>query len=155
MKQMNGVVTGVVESFADPQGQGRIQLKFPWLSDTQVSSWAPVAAALGGKKRGAFLMPEIGDEVLVAFEHGDFDHPFIVGFLWNGVAVPPETTNENRVIITPGGHSLRFQDGQGAQKVILQSQGGLTITLDDTVPSITIQGAGRMITMAGGMITFN
>ena len=55
------------------------------------SAWAPVAAPLAGKKRGAFFMPELGDEVLVAFEHGDFDHPFIIGFLWNGVDTPPET----------------------------------------------------------------
>jgi uncharacterized protein involved in type VI secretion and phage assembly len=153
MKKMNGVVTGVVKSFNDPTNQGRILLQFPWLSDTQPSSWAPVAAALAGKSRGAFLMPELGDEVLVAFEHGDFDHPFIVGFLWNGVDVPPETTNQNRVILTPGGHTLRFEDTQGAQRVILRSSGGLTLTLDDAAQSITITGGGRIITMAGGTVT--
>jgi len=155
MKKMNGVVTGIVKDLNDPENQGRILLQFPWLSDTQPSAWAPVAAAHAGKNRGAFLMPEVGDEVLVAFEHGDFDHPFIVGFLWNGADPPPETTNQNRVILTPGGHTLRFEDAPGARRVIVRSSGGLTITLDDTQQSITIQGGGRMITMAGNMVTIS
>ena len=88
MKQYAGVVTGIVKSLQDPDGQGRIELQFPWLSESVRSSWAPVAAPMAGKERGAFFMPEEGDEVLVAFEHGNFDHPFIIGFLWNGVDAP-------------------------------------------------------------------
>ena len=155
-----------------PQGQGRIELQFPWLSESQRSSWAPVAAPLAGKERGAFFMPEVDDEVLVAFEHGDFDHPFIVGFLWNGVDTPPETTHKNRIIKTPGGHQLRFEDTDGAKKVILKSNGGHQIEIDDTAEtitvktnsgnqcivlsdtsqSITLRGGQRMVQMIGGMI---
>src|SRR4051812_41670159 len=98
MKRYPGVVTGIVKSLNDPEGQGRIQLHFPWLSDSQVSSWPPVAASLAGKDRGQFYMPEIDDEVLVAFEHGDFDHPFVLGFLWNGVDVPPTSDPHRRLI---------------------------------------------------------
>ena len=79
MKRYPGVVTGIVKNLSDPEGQGRIELVFPWLSDSVRSSWAPVASMLAGKDRGAFFMPEIDDEVLVAFEHGDMNHPFIVG----------------------------------------------------------------------------
>src|SRR5881397_3606107 len=101
-----GVVTALVKEI---DKKGRLKLEFKWLTkDGHRSAWAPVAAALAGKQRGAFFMPEVDDEVLVAFEHGDFDHPFVVGFLWNGVDTPPETTNKNRVIKTPGGHELRF-----------------------------------------------
>lgn len=141
MIRFPGVVTGIVKSLDDPQGQGRIQVLFPWLSDTQRSAWAPVAAPMAGPSRGQFFMPEIDDEVLVAFEHGSFEHPFILGFLWNGVDKPPETTNQNRIIKTPGGHELRFEDKDGEQKVIVKSNGGHQITLDDSsdAPSITIK----------------
>lgn len=172
MKRYPGVVTGIVKNLNDPDGQGRIELQFPWLSDSVRSSWAPVASALAGKERGAFFMPEIDDEVLVAFEHGDINHPFIVGFLWNGVDTPPETTNQNRVIKTPGGHQLRFEDKDGAKKVILKSNGGHqveindaaeTITiktnsgnqfivLNDAAKSVTVRGGGRVVEMVGGKI---
>jgi uncharacterized protein involved in type VI secretion and phage assembly len=172
MKRYPGVVTGIVKSLDDPDGHGRIELQFPWLSDSLRSSWAPVASALAGKGRGAFFMPEIDDEVLVAFEHGDINHPFIVGFLWNGVDTPPETTNQNRIIKTPGGHQLRFEDTAGAKKVILKSNGGhqieiddaaekITIKtnsgnqfviLDDSTKSVTVRGGGRRVDMVGGQI---
>jgi uncharacterized protein involved in type VI secretion and phage assembly len=172
MKRYPGVVTGIVKNLSDPDGQGRIELQFPWLSDSVRSSWAPVASALAGKERGAFFMPEIDDEVLVAFEHGDINHPFIVGCLWNGVDTPPETTNQNRVMKTPGGHQLRFEDTDGAKKVILKSNGGHHIEIDDSAETITIKtnsgnqfivlddasnsvtvgGGGRRVAMVGGRI---
>jgi len=152
MKQLPGVVTAIVKSVNDPDGQGRIEVQFPWLSDSLRSSWAPVAAPLAGKQRGVFFMPEIDDEVLVAFEHGDFDHPFIVGFLWNGVDTPPETTNKNRIIKTPGGHELRFEDTDGAKKIILKSSSGQTITLNDSDGSITLEGGQRILKMSNGLV---
>jgi uncharacterized protein involved in type VI secretion and phage assembly len=161
MKCYPGVVTGIVKDLNDPDGQGRIELQFPWLSESVRSSWAPVASALAGKERGAFLMPEIDDEVLVAFEHGDFNHPFIVGFPWNGVDTPPETTNQNRVIKTPGGHQLRFEDTDGAKKVILKSSNGHQVEIDDAAETITIKtnsgnqfivlnDAAKSVTLRGG-----
>lgn len=171
-KKMEGVVTGVVKNLADPQGQGRIELEFPWLSDKERSSWAPVAAALAGKNRGVFFMPEVGDEVLVAFEHADFAHPYIVGFLWNGVHKPPEKTPDNRVIVTPGGHTLRFEDKAGSRRVVIRSSAGheitlddagkaisaktasgsLSLTLDDGAQSIELKGGGRSLKIAGGAV---
>src|SRR5262249_18783872 len=113
------------------------------LSESLRSWWAPVAAPLAGKNRGAFFMPEVDDEVLVAFEHGDFDHPFIIGFLWNGDDTPPETTNKNKIIKTPGGHQLRFEDKDGEKKIIIKSDGGHEIELLDTPPaSVKITSAG-------------
>ncbi len=172
MKRYPGVVTALVKNLNDPAGLGRIELQFPWLSDSVRSSWAPVAAPLAGKDRGAFFMPEIDDEALVAFEHGDVNHPLIIGFLWNGVDTPPETTNQNRIIKTPGGHQLRFEDTDGAKKVILKSNGGHQIEIDDAAEtvtiktnsgnqfvvlndankSVTVRGGGRLIEMANGKI---
>ena len=173
MKRIPGVVVGIVKNLTDNGGQGRIQLEFPHLPGGPKSGMAPVAAALAGKKRGAFLMPEIDDEVLVAFEQGDINHPYVLGFLWNGVDTPPESDPKNRVILTPGGHTLRFQDGDGFKKVILQSSSGHKITLDDTQSgqkmtletngkqtvtlddlqkSITLSGGGRTITMSNSTV---
>jgi len=138
MRRYPGVVIGIVKEI---DTQGRLQLEFPWLAQSYRSAWAPVATPLAGKQRGQFFMPEIDDEVLVAFEHGDFDHPFVVGFLWNGVDTPPETTNKNRVIKTPGGHELRFEDQDNAQKIMIKSSSGHQIVLDDapTAQSITVK----------------
>jgi len=152
MKQYPGVVIAIVKNLHDPEGQGRIEVQFPWLSDSLRSSWAPVAAPLAGKQRGMFFMPEVDDEVLVAFEHGSFNHPYVVGYLWNGKDIPPEADSNNRVIVTPGGHTLRFEDGDGGQKVILKSSSGQTITLNDSESSITLEGGGRILKMSSGVV---
>ena len=152
MKQYPGVVIAIVKNLDDPDGQGRIEVQFPWLSDSVRSSWAPVAAPLAGRQRGMFFMPEVDDEVLVAFEHGRFEHPYVVGHLWNGKDLPPEADSSKRVIVTPGGHTLRFEDGGGGKKVILKSSSGQTITLDDSEGSITLEGGGRILKMSNGVV---
>jgi uncharacterized protein involved in type VI secretion and phage assembly len=172
-RRIPGVVVALVRSVDDPDGQGRIQLEFPWLSESQRSAWAPVATPLTGKARGMYFMPEVADEALVAFEHGDFDHPFVVGFLWNGVDTPPEATNQNRVILTPGGHTLRLEDTEGSRRIVLRSSSGHEITLDDSPAgqtitvqtaggqslvlddkdqSIQLQGGDRILAMRGGQV---
>src|SRR5262245_33469885 len=110
MKRYPGVVIATVKSLDDPEGQGRIQLRFPWLTESVQSAWAPVAVSMAGKERGQFYMPEIDDEVLVAFEHGDFDHPFIIGFLWNGVDTPPTNDPHRRLIRSVNGHEIEIYD---------------------------------------------
>jgi uncharacterized protein involved in type VI secretion and phage assembly len=140
MNRIPGVVTGVVKSLDDPDGQGRIELEFRGLPDAPESGWAPIAVPLAGKSRGMYFMPEKEDEVLVAFERGDFDHPFVIGYLWNGVDSPPETDPENRIIFTPGKHTLRFEDKN--QKIILQSAGGHSLVIDDNAKTVTLQSKG-------------
>jgi uncharacterized protein involved in type VI secretion and phage assembly len=179
--KINGVVNGQVVSRDDPDQQGRLQVSLPFLGGQNTSYWAPVATMMAGNKTGSWFMPEIGDEVLVAFNQDDVAHPYIVGFQRNGQDGPPDPDPQNRVILTPGGHFLRFQDKDGAKKVILQSSSGQVITLDDsgsgsitvTSPngsvtvnspqgsislnsaessSITLQGGGRIFTMSGGTV---
>jgi len=172
MTRYPGVVIGTVRSIDDPEGEGRLQLEFPWMPGPVLSAWAPIAAPMSGNSRGVFFSPEVDDEVLVAFEHGDFDHPFVVGFLWNGVDQPPESDRTNRVIVTPGGHTIRFEDGShkrvviksngghqivlddgsGSQKIEVQSTAGQSITIDDQQQSIQIQGGGRILAMKGGQL---
>lgn len=152
MKRHHGVVIGIVKSLADPDSEGKVQVEFPWLQESKRSSWAPIAVPMAGKNRGVYFMPEIDDEVLVAFEHGDFNHPFVIGFLWNGVDNPPETQPEHRLIKTPGGHEIRFEDKAGEKKVVLKTNGKLKITMDDANESIVLEGGGRRLTMKGGQV---
>jgi len=151
MAQMKGVVTGKVVSTNDPDHQGRVKVAFPYLGGQNESYWAPVATLLAGGGRGAWFMPEKEDEVLVAFNQDDVAHPYIIGFLWNGKDTPPDPKADNRVLVTPGGHTLRFEDG-GGKKVIIKSSSGQTITLDDSDGSITMQGGNRIFKMSDGLV---
>jgi phage baseplate assembly protein gpV len=133
MRVQNGVVIALVTSVEDPDGQGRIQVEFPWLSDRNRSAWAPLAVALAGGRRGMYFLPEVGDEALVAFEHGDFDHPFIIGFVWNGVDLPPDEQIDSSVrrIHTVSGHVMDFDDRDAKQKVTITTQGEQRLELKD------------------------
>jgi uncharacterized protein involved in type VI secretion and phage assembly len=150
MKRIESVAIGTVSQI-DAE-LGRIKVMFDFMTPPQESNWAPIASLLAGKKTGARFMPEQKDEVLIAFDRGDFEHPYVVGFLWNHVDKAPDNNEHNRLIVTPGGHQLRFEDKPGAKKVIVRTDGGLTITMDDTQQSIEIKGGGRAVTMQGGQI---
>jgi uncharacterized protein involved in type VI secretion and phage assembly len=129
--RQRGVVIGIVRERDDEDGQGRGKVDYPWLPGRPRSPWTPIAAPLAGGSRGACFMPEIDDEVLVAFEQGQFEHPYIVGFLWNGVDRPPITDPAHRVIVTPGGNELRFDDTEDDQRVTLSTAAGQRLELVD------------------------
>ncbi len=80
---LNGVVCGVVSDCADPLGKGRVKVTLPWLSPTFSTDWAPNIQFCSGPRSGAIFMPEIGDEVLVAFEFGDVRRPYVLGAMMN------------------------------------------------------------------------
>jgi uncharacterized protein involved in type VI secretion and phage assembly len=84
-----GLVVGLVTNNKDPNKLGRIKVKFPWLSEDVESWWARICYPMAGPKRGFWFIPEVDDEVLVGFEHGDVRFPYIVGSLYNGVDIPP------------------------------------------------------------------
>ena len=83
------MVVAIVTNNNDPEGNYRVKLNYPWLDENIESGWARVATFDAGNLRGGLFPPEVNDEVLVAFEHGDFRRPFVVGRLWNGVDKPP------------------------------------------------------------------
>ena len=139
MTMQEGVVIAVVESRDDPKKEGRVTLRYKWLPGEPVSGWASIAAPLAGSKRGAWLMPEKGDEVLVAFEKGCFDNPYVVGFLWNGAHKPPDQDLQHRVIVTPGGHQLRFEDNDKKKQIIISTAGKHVITLSDKENAMSVK----------------
>lgn len=130
MSRRAGVVTGFVKK-VDAK-QGRVMVDYVDIEPGLLSPWAYIAAPMSGKKRGALFMPEEKDEVLVTYADGHFDHPYVVGFLWNGKQLSPETEPDQRVIVTPGGHQLRFEDKKGSKRVVLKSEGKRTLLLDDS-----------------------
>jgi uncharacterized protein involved in type VI secretion and phage assembly len=138
-----GVVSGVVTNNQDPDGLGRIKVKLPRISGEDESNWARVISFMAGKDRGAFYLPEVDDEVLVAFEYGDINRPYVIGSLWNGVDTPPadngDGENNIRVIKSRSGHLVRLDDTDGAEKIeIIDKSEKNLITIDTSENKITI-----------------
>lgn len=155
MRRIEGVVVAVVKDLDDPQGEGRIKVAFPWLEGEPQSTWAPVARPFAGPDRGAWWMPELEDECLVAFDHGDFDHPYVVGFLWNGSDKPPnaDINTSVRRLRTVSGHELDFDDNGGNERVVLTTANGHEIELkDNPVPgTVTVKtNGGHELVMTDG-----
>ena len=140
-----GVVVGIVTNNQDPEGMGRVKVNFPWLSADDESYWARLAAPMAGNNRGAWFLPEVNDEVLVAFEHGDVRAPYVLGALWNGQDAPPRNNsdgkNNERVIRSRSGHELVFNDDSQGAHVQIKTNAGHLFVLDDTPgqENITVQ----------------
>ncbi len=120
-EHITGVVIGIVTNNKDPDDLGRVKVKFPWLSDSDESNWARVISPMAGKERGIYFLPEVDDEVLVAFEFGDINMPYVIGSLWNGKDKPPQTNsdgkNNMRIIKSRSGHLIKLDDTDGAEKI--------------------------------------
>lgn len=141
-RRLLGVVVGIVTNNQDPEGMGRIRVKFPWLNDQDESHWARICSPMAGKDRGAYFLPEISDEVLIAFEHGDRRFPYILGGLWNGKDSPPATNddgnNDIRLIKSRSGHVIRFNDKNGNETIEITDKNGNSIAYDTANNSLTI-----------------
>jgi phage baseplate assembly protein V len=154
-----GVVVGIVTNNKDPDDLHRVKVRFPWLSNDVESHWARVAAPMAGKNRGAYFLPEVDDEVLVAFEHGQVDHPYVVGSLWNGKDNAPESNadgeNTHRTLRSRSGHVLRFNDKSGNETIeIIDKTGNNKVVIDSANNSITIEAKSDItIKSATGKLT--
>jgi len=144
-----GVVVGIVTNNQDPNKMARVRVKFPWLSDDNESWWARIAVPMAGSGRGTYFLPEVNDEVLVAFEHGDVRSPYVVGALWNGQDAPPENNgdgkNNIRLIHSRSGHLVRLDDTDGDEKIeIIDKTGGNKITIKSSDNSMKLECTGDM-----------
>jgi uncharacterized protein involved in type VI secretion and phage assembly len=162
-----------VVSLDDPDGRSRVQIKllaFDGVAQQDSSMWARVVAPFAGEDRGTYFLPDVGDEVYVAFVQGDARFPVIIGGLWNGAATPPagvESGGRNRykrikskngIVITlddqdgqetlkletPGGQKVTLKDGPGS--VVVEDSNGNTIKLETS--GITIQAAAKVTVQA-------
>jgi phage protein D/phage baseplate assembly protein gpV len=155
-----GVMTGIVTSNRDPEKQGRIRVDIPRLGGKFSANWARPAVFMAGIDRGAFFLPEVGDEVLVAFEYGDAALPYIIGSLWNGKDLPPENNsdgkNDQRVLKSRSGHVIRFVDSPGEERLEIADKSGKNrIEFDVKQNKLTIQSDRDLELSARGKLSIN
>jgi phage protein D len=137
------MMVGVVSNNNDPKKWGRVRVKFPTLTEEHESNWARVVSVGAGAARGFDCLPEVNDEVLVAFEHGDIHRPYVIGGVWNGTDAPPEVVTDSvlngkvrlRTFKTRLGHKLQFVEEDKAptkKGVYLNTIGGHNLRLNDS-----------------------
>jgi uncharacterized protein involved in type VI secretion and phage assembly len=157
------LLVGIVTDNEDPQGWGRVKVKFPTLTEEDSSNWARVVGVGAANQRGFDCLPEIDDEVLVAFEHGDIHRPYILGGVWNGKDAPPNAVGDNvqdgkvrlRTFKTRTGHQIQFvEEDKGGRKagVYIETKGGHKVQLTDSDKSISISSTGNLKIEAKGNI---
>lgn len=139
-----GVVNAIVTDNDDPDGRGRVKISFPTTSDDYVSGWARTVQAGAGGHRGWAVLPEIGDEVLVSFEHGRFDRPYVLGGLYNGVDEPKHGWGEH----VSGGEVVRrsFTSRTGMVVEFVEEAGEerLELSTNDAAQKVTLLQTGEM-----------
>ena len=163
--RFNGVVPAIVTNFVDPENLGRIKVKYPWLiavnSQPIESDWVRIAAPAAGKNRGFYYIPEVDDEVLIAFEHGDPNRPYMIGTLWNKKDPPPKPTNQvndgshitERIIKSRSGHIIVLNDTMGQEQILIRDKSEKNeIVIDTKTNSISIKAQQDINIDAGGNI---
>lgn len=141
-----GVYAATVVDVRDPEALGRVRVRLASRKVPGVESvWTRLATLMAGDGRGTWFVPDVGDEVLVAFEAGDAAHPYVVGALWNASAKPPESIdaggdNPCRVIATRSGARIAIDDA--AQSVEIADANGNSIRLDPS--GIALRAAAKV-----------
>ena len=133
-KKVHGVCTGRVINMLDPLMLGRVQVQLPFIDSLDLSPWARIAVPMAGPLHGTYMIPNIGDEVLVAFEQGDVNAPYVIGSLWNAMSPPPlpspvpqirmiKTLVGNQIMITEVPPSIMIQVMATGQTILIAPTG--------------------------------
>ena len=166
LNRIDSVVIGVVSDVNDLSNLGRVKVKYPWMpkdgSSELSSNWARVASPGGGKERGLFFTPEVDDEVLIAFEQGDVNFPYVVGSLWNKKDKPPKAPSgspvvagkvNQRIVRSRSGHVIVLDDTSGKEMITVTDKTGKnTIVIDSAKNSMTFTAQGDITLNAGGKL---
>jgi phage protein D len=147
-----GIVVAIVTNNNDPDGLARVKLKFPWLADTYESDWARILQLGAGPESGAVFLPEVNDEVLVAFEFGDVRRPYVLGGVWNGKDKPrlgdkliDSGAVKRRGFISRRGHRFVFFDDPGSSGIgLLTADGKVRLALKETGSEIHLVCDGKI-----------
>jgi uncharacterized protein involved in type VI secretion and phage assembly len=163
--KINGVVVGVVTNNNDMETLGRVKVKFPWMNSAVgelETGWARIAMPGAGAARGMMFVPEVNDEVLVAFEQGDINSPYIVGALWSNKKKPPKAPSgqavmggkvNQRIVRSRSGHVILLDDTQGQEKILIQDKTGKnSIEIDSSKRTMTIKSEGDLTIDVGGKL---
>ncbi|MEZ4437020.1 MAG: phage baseplate assembly protein V, partial [bacterium] len=148
-RKMRGVVVGIVSNINDPDQQGRVKVRLPWLDDQGgqpiETHWARVAGWYAGNSRGTMFIPELGDEVIVGFTHGDPNHPYVIGAVWNGEHKVPgpgnsDGKNDHKWFRSRAGHDFEFLDSDGGEQIrLVDSSTNNSIVIDTPGDTITTE----------------
>lgn len=149
---LEGPVPAVVTDVADASGHARVRVGLPWLSEEYVSDWVRVVLPGAGAGRGLLALPEVDDEVLLAFEQGDVRRPYVLGGIYNGADAPPldagdvdDTAGEVRLRgwVSRLGHQVVLDDGTAEPGIrLVTGKAGVRIALDDATGALTVQAEG-------------
>lgn len=159
-----GVYSALVTDVADPDGQGRVRVRLPWSVDgggETYEAWARLSTLMAGNAHGSWFVPDVDDEVLVAFEAGDARFPFIMGGLWNGNDAPPEEMDsggENKIktLKTRSGVMIQLDDSSGQEQLLLETPGGQRVRLKDGPGAVEIEDSnGNSVKLESSGITVN
>jgi uncharacterized protein involved in type VI secretion and phage assembly len=157
-----GVYPALVNDIKDPDGQGRVQVTLPWAPDpggARYEAWARLATLMAGGRRGSWLIPDVGDEVLVCFEAGDPRRPYVLGGLWNGQDAPPASMdgagrNEQKLIRSRNGVQITLEDKDGQERLQLETPGGQRVVLRDGPGTIEISDSnGNSVRLESAGVT--
>jgi phage baseplate assembly protein gpV len=153
--KIRGVQLAIVVDNKDGEGNPgyRVKVKFPWLTEQETSFWARIAVPMGGSGRGTYVLPEIDDQVLVVFEHGDINRPIVVGGMWSKKQEPVEVNqsgkNNTKLIKSRAGHRIIFDDKEGAEKItIVDKTKKNKIVLDSVNKTVKIESDGDIEVIA-------
>lgn len=169
---VKGVAIAIVTQTKDDEKLSRIKVSYPWHETPRESYWARLSVPMAGADRGVVMIPEVGDEVLVAFEREDLRFPYILGGLWNGKDTPPiandDGKNDKRLIQSRKKHKLLFDDGtrgvvelahEKGRKITfdddgfaVQDENGNIVKVDSTSGAMTIEAKGQL-NIKGATIT--
>jgi outer membrane protein OmpA-like peptidoglycan-associated protein/phage baseplate assembly protein gpV len=124
-----------------------VKLQLAWLHDTEATTWARIAVPMAGPQRGTYLLPEVDDQVLVVFEHGDINRPIVIGALWSKKQPPVEVNasgkNNTKLIKSRCGHRVIFDDTDGAEKIVIVDKTGKNkIVLDSAAKVVKLESDG-------------
>ncbi|MEM1292817.1 MAG: VgrG-related protein, partial [Cyanobacteria bacterium P01_H01_bin.162] len=141
-------LVGIVTDNEDPANMGRVKVGFPTLTEDHNSNWARVVSIGAANSRGFDCLPEINDEVLVAFEHGDIHRPYVLGGVWNGEDAPPNAASSNvqngkvrlRTFQTRTGHKIQFveEDYDTKKGIYVETQMGYKVQLNESEMHINV-----------------
>jgi uncharacterized protein involved in type VI secretion and phage assembly len=147
------MLVGIVSNNNDPKKWGRVRVKFPTLTEEHESNWARVVGVGAGANRGFDCLPEVNDEVLVAFEHGDIHRPYVIGGVWNGKDAPPTVVTNSvvdgkvrlRTFKTRVGHQLQFveEDKDTKKGIYLNTIGGHNLRFNDSEKFVELETTGK------------
>lgn len=161
---VKGVAVALVTQNNDDEGLCRVKVSYPWYDKPRESYWARLSVPMAGKERGLVMIPEVGDEVLVAFEREDLRFPYVLGALWNGKDKPPiandDGKNDKRKFVSRKKHHMLFDDGakgvvelahEKGRKIVFDDNGfvvqdekGNVVRVDSNSGAMTIEAKGQL-----------